>query len=140
MEEPTPWWVVILAAITPAVAGAYKAIQWWLGRNDANRTTSENVVLKREENLAREVAGVIDNLRTDIARCRVELDETDQDRNRNANLARRWHARAWRIRHNAIHARQYAESLARLTNQPPPVWPDDLELPDFEDEKANSKM
>lgn len=134
-----PWWIVAGSAIPSIAVGCWTLIQWWGGREERQRDREIGASDKREQSLAREREmfsaqnlATLQQLREDFNRCRELLETTSGDRYRGWDLARKWHDRAWDMRHQAIHARQYAESLARLTNQPPPTWPGDVELPPFD--------
>jgi hypothetical protein len=140
-DDNAPWWVLVAGSAIPSIAvGAWTFIQWWGSREERRRDRELGVQDKREAGITREreqlaatSTGIISNLRTDLDRCREQLDQASVDRYRGWDVARFWYDFAWRMRHQAIHARQLAESAVRLRGEDPPVWPESLDIPAFDE-------
>ncbi|MDB5371804.1 MAG: hypothetical protein JWP04_446 [Belnapia sp.] len=132
MPEIPPWLAGLVSILTPVSFAAWQIYLYATGRFDKREDAREAAEDKQLHMLAGQRDRITDDLRTDLDTCRDMLAATSADRYRGWDLARIWYDRAWAMRHQAIHARQYGESFARVHGVEPPVWTVSLDLPPFD--------
>lgn len=145
MIELSPGTIAVLAGVPSTAFGLWQAVQWLLKRHDERDAREDETDDKRDaarsermrherDELAALNASLLKELRSDVERYRLQVEEKSQDRARAWDLVYAWRERAWEMRHQALHARQISESAARVAGHPPPVWSGSLDLPPLNDE------
>lgn len=141
MQDASPWWVALAAAVPSAASGAWVMWRWWADRSDARaiqQTIRDQALMRDLETqratLSREHTDLFDRTRAELLRCHARLQEVERDRDRGWDLARWWNRRAHELRYAGVNAQAAAQNLALNGGHPLPAWPD-MTIPGLEDPK-----
>lgn len=131
-ESPAAaWQVLMISGVFPAIAGAWKAYQYF--RKDrreeraAEMTVTEKIqadLLAQRAALSREQVELFERMRLELARAHSRADELEDDRDRGWDLARYWYRLARELQHALRNTQTIVDSLCTRVVPPeaPRVW------------------